>query len=155
MVGKRSPTNRDVEPPRIDNLKLINGIGPGVEKRMNGVGIFTFAQLAALSPADLAAALADLIGLSSEHIIKQDWIGQARKLAAESTSFEAQKNAEPAAESPATIEHTHAATPLLEPQQAHKLTSESTSSKTKRRLRLQRTSSKSLRIQPRSSQRHL
>ena len=63
MAGERSPINRDAKPPRIDNLKLINGIGPGVEKRLNGVGIFTFAQLAALSPADIAAALADLIGL--------------------------------------------------------------------------------------------
>jgi|GEM_PF-1276000 len=82
MAGKRSPTTRNAEPPRIDDLKLINGIGPAVEKRLNGVGIFTFAQLAVLSPADIAAAVASLSGLSTERIIKQDWIGQARKLAA-------------------------------------------------------------------------
>lgn len=81
MVRKRSPANKVAQPPRIDDLKLINGIGPGVEKRLNGVGVFTYTQLAALSPADVAAAVADLSGLSSERIIKQDWIGQALKLA--------------------------------------------------------------------------
>ena len=132
MVRKRSPTNGDAEPPRIDNLRLINGIGPAVEKRLNGVGVFTFAQLAALPPADIAAALADLTGLSSERIIKQDWIGQACKLAAQSTSSEpdwigqarklaaesgasqAQRDAGAAVEPPASIEHDHTATLSVE-----------------------------------------
>ncbi len=118
MASKRSPTNRDAEPPRIDNLKLINGIGPAVEKRLNGVGIFTFAKLAALSPADIAAAVADLTGLSAERIIKQDWIGQARKLAAKPTSSDAQQNFEAVAESSLPVEHAQAATPLEEPQQS-------------------------------------
>jgi hypothetical protein len=99
MAGKRSPTNRDAEPQRTDDLKLINGIGPGVEKRLNDIGIFTFTQLAALSPADLAAAVAGLAGLSTERIIKQDWIGQARKLAEESAITEAQEKIEAPADS--------------------------------------------------------
>src|SRR6266516_8143900 len=105
MASKRSPTVKAAEPPRIDNLRLINGIGPAVEKRLNGVGIFTFAQLAALSPADIAAAVADIAGLSAERIVKQDWIGQARKLAAESTSSEAHKDFETAAVPQAPTEH--------------------------------------------------
>ena len=127
MVRKRSPTNGDAEPPTINNLRLINGIGPAVEKRLNGVGIFTFAQLAALSPADIGAATADLAGLSAERIIKQNWIGQACKLAAQSTSSEpdwigqarklatesgasqAQRDAGAAVEPPASIEHDHTA----------------------------------------------
>jgi hypothetical protein len=128
MASKRSPTNRAAEPPRIDDLKLINGIGPAVEKRLNGVGSFTFAQLANLPPTDVAAAVAGLIGLSTEHIIKQDWIGQARRLAAESTSSEAHKEFEAPADSELVdklqalveqtppIELTHAVTPLEEPQ---------------------------------------
>jgi hypothetical protein len=92
MTRKRSPTNSGSEPPRVDDLKLINGIGPAVEKRLNGIGIFTFAQLAALPPADIAAAVADLAGLSTERIIKQDWIGQARKLAAGLLVSEAQQD---------------------------------------------------------------
>src|SRR5229473_1315910 len=116
MASKRSPTNRAAEPARINDLKLINGIGPAVEKRLNGVGIFTFTQLAALSPADVAAAVADLTGLSAERIVKQDWIGQACRLAEESTSSQAQKDFEPAVEPTSPIEYAHAATPTAEPQ---------------------------------------
>jgi hypothetical protein len=98
MSKKRSETSRGKEPPEIDDLKLINGIGPAVERRLHGVGIYTYAQLAALSPADIAAAVADLAGLSAERIIKQDWIGQARKLASEPISSEAQEEGEAPAE---------------------------------------------------------
>ena len=83
MTKKKHPSGSDNgEPFPKDDLQLINGIGPAIVKRLHGVGINTFAHLAALSPADIAAAIADLSGLSAERIIKQDWIGQARKLAA-------------------------------------------------------------------------
>jgi hypothetical protein len=137
MASKRSPTNRDAEPPRIDDLKLINGIGPAVEKRLNGVGIFTFTQLAALSPADIAAAVAGLAGLSAERIVKQDWIGQSRRLAAESTSGEAQKDVEFAAEPAAPIEHAHVATPLVEPQHTLELVPEPASSEVQEEVEVQ------------------
>ncbi len=86
---ERTLNSKAAEPSETDDLKLINGIGPAVEKRLHGVGIFTFAQLAVLPSADIAAAVADLSGLSAERITKQDWIGQARKLAAESATSEA------------------------------------------------------------------
>src|SRR5581483_6482156 len=41
-----------------DDLKRINRISPAVERRLHCVGIYTYAQLAALSPADIAAATA-------------------------------------------------------------------------------------------------
>jgi len=88
---ERTLNSKAAEPSETDDLKLINGIGPAVEKRLHGVGIFTFAQLAVLPSADIAAAVADLSGLSAERITKQDWIGQARKLAAESATSEAQQ----------------------------------------------------------------
>ncbi len=94
MSRKRSPIAREVEPPGADDLKLINGIGPAVETRLHRVGIFTFAQLAALSPADLAAAVADLTGLTAERISKQDWIGQARELAQQRALPEPEEDAE-------------------------------------------------------------
>lgn len=82
MTKKKYPSRlENREPLTRNDLKLINGIGPTVEKRLNGIGIYTFAQLATFSPADVAAVVADLSGLSAERIIKQDWIGQARKLA--------------------------------------------------------------------------
>ncbi len=111
MSKEQSDTSRSVEPPEINDLKLINGIGPAVERRLHGVGIYTYAQLAALSPADIAAAVADLAGLSAERIIKQDWIGQARRLASESISREAQAEIETPAELQASIEDAHDATP--------------------------------------------
>lgn len=66
--------------PAADDLQLIHGIGPGVESRLRNRGVATFAQLAALTPAELMALLSDLAGLSTERIVKQDWIGQAREL---------------------------------------------------------------------------
>jgi hypothetical protein len=99
MSEERSDTSRSVEQPDRDDLKLINGIGKAVEDRLHDHGIYTFAQLVALSPADIAAAVAGLAGLSAERIMKQDWIGQARKLASKSVLSEAQEGVE------APIEH--------------------------------------------------
>lgn len=104
MTRKQSYTSRPAKPPEADDLKLIDGIGPAVEKRLHRVGIFTFAQLSTLSPADIAAAVMGIAGLSAERITKQDWILQARKLALQSTSTEMPKEAE------ASIEHLHEAT---------------------------------------------
>lgn len=94
MARKDSHTSRALEPPETDDLKLIQGISPAVERRLHSVGIYTFAQLAALSPADIAAPVAGLSGMTAERIIKQDWIGQAYKLATSSISTESQKQDE-------------------------------------------------------------
>lgn len=127
MVRKHSPTNKDMQPPKADDLKLINGIGPAVEKRLKGIGIFSFAQLAALSPADLAAAVADLTGLSTERIIKQDWIGQASKLAAGSVAFDVEAGVPIEPLKPK--EQAQIDTPLVEPEQTHAMAIEEASSK--------------------------
>lgn len=81
MAKKHIPTSRATEPPAMDNLQVIDGIGPAIERRLHSIGIFTFTQLAALSPADIAASVADIAGLTSERIVKQNWIGQAQDLA--------------------------------------------------------------------------
>lgn len=94
MSRKRSDTSKSVGHHRVDDFKLINGIGPAVEKRLHDVGIFTFSKLAALSPADIAAAVAGISGLTTERIINQDWIGQARRLMTGPISSEAQKEGE-------------------------------------------------------------
>ena len=64
----------------MDDFKLIKGIGPAIERRLNEVGVTTFAQLAALSP-DGLATLVEGAGVSSERIVRQDWIGRAGELA--------------------------------------------------------------------------
>lgn len=61
-----------------DDLKIIKGIGPEIERRLNQAGIRTFAQLSQLTPADLETILGDVIKrLSNE----QDLLDQARDLA--------------------------------------------------------------------------
>jgi predicted flap endonuclease-1-like 5' DNA nuclease len=55
-------------PPETDDLKRINGIGKVIESRLNKVGIFTFAQLAMLSSADIAEAVSPIHGLSAQQI---------------------------------------------------------------------------------------
>src|SRR6266516_6954675 len=87
MAKKRSRTSSGVKPTKGDDFKLINGIGPAAESHLHSVSIVTFAQLAALSPADIAAAVADP-AMTTERIMKQNWIGQARELAAKSTLAE-------------------------------------------------------------------
>ncbi len=132
MAKKKYPSTSGAgEPFAKDNLQLINGIGPGVEKRLNGVGIFTFVQLAEFSPADIAAAVADLFGMSAERIIKQNWMGQARKLSEESMQTGAQVDVESKFESPTAEEHAPAETFSVElqhakePEQAPALVAES------------------------------
>lgn len=65
------------QPP--DDLKTISGIGSAVANRLNKYGIRTFEQVAALTPVQMA----DLIDhVPASRIIKENWIGQARQLAA-------------------------------------------------------------------------
>lgn len=63
-----------------DDLKAINGIGPKLEKVLNGLGIQSFAQIAALD-ADAIAGLNEKLGLSGR-IERDDWVGQAQALTA-------------------------------------------------------------------------
>lgn len=65
-----------------DDLKKISGIGAIREKRLNGLGISRFEQIAGWTPEDVAR-VGDALGLRST-ILRGDWIGQARQLAAAS-----------------------------------------------------------------------
>ena len=61
-----------------DELQVIKGIGPEIERRLYNAGVLTFEQLGALTPADLERILGSLIKrLANE----QDLIDQARQLA--------------------------------------------------------------------------
>jgi len=67
--------------PALDDFKLIDGIGQAIEKRLHRAGIVTYAQLASLSPTEIAS-LVGLAGLSADQIAKRDWIAKARERAA-------------------------------------------------------------------------
>jgi len=61
-----------------DDLKIIRGIGPVIERKLNEAGVHTFEQLGKLTPADLRRILGDAIErLADEESLLQ----QARDLA--------------------------------------------------------------------------
>lgn len=64
-----------------DDFQKIAGIGQAIERRLHDAGILTYRDLAARSPEQIAASLADVAGLSSARIASQDWAGQAGRLA--------------------------------------------------------------------------
>jgi predicted flap endonuclease-1-like 5' DNA nuclease len=64
-----------------DDLKRISGVGQGIERALNENGIFHFRQIAALTPPNLVW-LDHHLRLKGR-IAREDWIGQAKALAAE------------------------------------------------------------------------
>ena len=62
-----------------DNLKLIKGVGPAIEKTLNELGIFRFSQIAEMSEYDIDRVANRLKGFRSR-IHREDWMGQAREL---------------------------------------------------------------------------
>lgn len=62
-----------------DNLKMIKGVGPAIEKTLNEMGIFRFQQIADMSEYDIDRVAKRLKGFRSR-IYREDWIGQAREL---------------------------------------------------------------------------
>jgi predicted flap endonuclease-1-like 5' DNA nuclease len=62
-----------------DDLKRINGIGPGIEKTLHELGIWHFRQIAELTPDNIAWI--DQRLRFRGRIEREDWIGQAKRLA--------------------------------------------------------------------------
>ena len=65
--------------PEKDDLKLISGIGPALEGKLNAAGISGYRQLATLSAADVEHIESEVIHFSGR-ISRDDWISQAREL---------------------------------------------------------------------------
>jgi predicted flap endonuclease-1-like 5' DNA nuclease len=68
-----------------DNLKLIKGVGPAIEKTLNEMGILRFNQIAEMSEYDIDRVAHRMKGFRSR-IYREDWIGQARDLHDQKTS---------------------------------------------------------------------
>jgi predicted flap endonuclease-1-like 5' DNA nuclease len=62
-----------------DDLTAISGIGPALVKKLNGQGIYSYAQIAALSKKDIERLEKTVIKFSGR-IKRDDWVGQAKKL---------------------------------------------------------------------------
>lgn len=74
----RKPTAID-KPEMADDLKAISGVGPKLEQVLNGLGVWTFAQIAGWSREEIAW-IDDTLGFKGR-IDRDGWIGQAAKLA--------------------------------------------------------------------------
>lgn len=72
---------------KADDLKKIKGIGPQLEKLCNSLGFYHFDQIAEWSDKEIAWVDTNL-GSFSGRVVRDDWVGQAKKLAAgEETEF--------------------------------------------------------------------
>lgn len=76
--GPRKPASID-KPEVPDDLKAISGIGPKLEQVLNGFGVWTYAQVAGWSAAEVAW-VDDTLGFKGR-IDRDGWIGQAAALA--------------------------------------------------------------------------
>lgn len=90
--GTAWPTATEAEK---DDLTRINGIGSYLEKKLNGLGIFTYEQLSKLTP-EWTERLTSAIEFFPGRIERDDWAGQATRLMAI-------KKESPAALAPAAV----------------------------------------------------
>lgn len=67
----------DERPEDADDLKVLKGIGPGLEKQLNGIGIYKLDQVAGFSREDLAWIDENLTSFKGRSI-RDDWVGQAK-----------------------------------------------------------------------------
>jgi predicted flap endonuclease-1-like 5' DNA nuclease len=65
-----------VEVTHRDDLKIIKGIGPALESKLNEMGIATWEQIAALTTGQIAA-VGEEIAVFPGRIKRDDWVGQA------------------------------------------------------------------------------
>jgi NADH-quinone oxidoreductase subunit E len=76
--GNKPPLLKKARNDAADDLKKINGIGPKIEKLLNGLGVFHYDQIAAWDQGAIAWVDENL----SFHgrIEREDWVGQAKGL---------------------------------------------------------------------------
>jgi large subunit ribosomal protein L22 len=67
-------------PEQVDDLKVISGVGPGIEEKLNGFGVYTYAQIAEWNDANVATF--DTLLSFKGRIERDNWIEQAKELAA-------------------------------------------------------------------------
>ena len=80
-AAEEAPMTYDSRPDNADDLKKINGVGPKLEETLNGLGFYTFEQIAAWTPENVAYVDARLS--FKGRIERDNWIEKAKELAAE------------------------------------------------------------------------
>lgn len=71
---------KSAEGSRADNLSLIGGVGPKMEKELNKAGIFHFWQLAAMTADDVSKL--EGTGEIGPRVSREEWVVQAQELLA-------------------------------------------------------------------------
>ncbi len=74
IEGLASATKEDK-----DDLTLISGIGPFIQKKLNGIGIYSFSQISKFSAEDIEN-ITESIKFFPGRIERDNWVGQAKKL---------------------------------------------------------------------------
>jgi molybdopterin-containing oxidoreductase family membrane subunit len=69
----------DADAETADDLKQIKGVGPQMEKTLNEIGIFTFAQVSRMTAREYEL-LDELTGSFPGRAQRDDWAGQAKRL---------------------------------------------------------------------------
>jgi predicted flap endonuclease-1-like 5' DNA nuclease len=62
-----------------DDLTLIDGLGPFLEKKLNDAGVFTYEQISKWTPQDIQRVTKE-IQFFEGRIEKDNWVSQARRL---------------------------------------------------------------------------
>ncbi len=73
------PFVRPVEMHERNDLTLIKGIGPFIEKRLNMIGIYTYHQISEFTP-EIIEHVTKAIEFFPNRILRDNWVGQAKKL---------------------------------------------------------------------------
>ena len=82
--AKRPKGLRSKAPANPDDLKLIKGIGPSLERQLNDMGLYTFEQIAKLGEAELAWVDDRIETVTFKgRCFRDDWVGQAKAQLAE------------------------------------------------------------------------
>lgn len=76
---KQQPSENTTTSKEVDDLKLIKGIGAGIEAKLNQAGIFSFRQISELS-ANRIVEVANVLESFPGRIERDRWVEQASKL---------------------------------------------------------------------------
>jgi predicted flap endonuclease-1-like 5' DNA nuclease len=78
-VEPMHPFVRPVTEDEKDDLTVIKGIGPFIEKRLNMVGIYTLRQISELTP-ETIEHVTKAIEFFPNRMVRDNWVGQAKAL---------------------------------------------------------------------------
>ncbi|HMI66880.1 MAG TPA: hypothetical protein VK517_12620, partial [Cyclobacteriaceae bacterium] len=78
-VEPTHPFVRPVTEDEKDDLTVIKGIGPFIEKRLNMVGIYTLKQISEFTP-ETIDQVSKAIEFFPNRMLRDDWVGQAKAL---------------------------------------------------------------------------